>query len=207
LYFLQEIGNYVTRTNRKIDSMQMGIRMMLRYVSMYEALVGVHDARSTLRILTEDIDSKNDERISAALYYVCDFIRSASEQPAARELARLIIEAAFEKIEWRYWHGAKEGISLPRLGFSRESILEFVGLKGSRIAAERGRDHEAILVVNFDRIFNELARARKPRISVAGREPNLSGQTSFRWPLAAFTEGMNATERTRVESVLKSGLF
>jgi hypothetical protein len=184
------------------------VEMLLRYLFAYENVITKEVAETLATLFTEDCEQNIPDRVSAALFFTVDIIRSNPDNPALRRVAELVVARCAAAVDWRHWMTTyKAVVALPKLRFSRQNILEFVFLRYARLMPELGEGGERVIGIDFDRMYNELYTVRRPTIFLSGREPATDATRSpARFGFNQVFGHVGAKQREMVLSVLLSGV-
>lgn len=201
LYLLNALAVHVAKKRLDLNELQIPVKLILKYLFIYEGDVGA-GVRRLMESLPGDWDSANREEAEGTLYFANDFIRLNLRDSQVRPLAELLVRNCMSRIKWsrrRYL----EQPDIPALRFSRDDLFEHVMLRNGRLAAERDRSGNPVVSFDFERSFNDLYSARRPRIIVTGTEPATSAEPRpLRFPFASVASGLSSAERSAALEVL-----
>ena len=156
-------------------------------------------------VFVNDLVTRPREQAQSALYFLVDAVIFYLRNPEFLSRINDVVRFLVKNVDLKYWTATKAELSMPSLSFSRQNIFEYVFLRTARVGAELGQGGVPALVVDFGRIFLELAELRKPKITVLSRPPTTVG--SFLHPISMNDVGLsNVRDQLLLIELLKSGI-
>jgi len=176
LSLLREIDGYMkaTRYSRAELMKQQHVELLFKSLPLYEPSNEAEVLATFLKLVMEDLPTKAasggmPERAQNAFYFILDAILFNLENGNFRDPIALVVKFLTSQIDTRYLSRTKAEESIPRLRLSRENIFEYVFLRSTSVAAESQQGKLPNLIIDFGKMFNEMAETRKPKIVVANR--------------------------------------
>lgn len=180
--------------------------LVLRCLPLYENddLATAKDAFD--EVFESDLVARDQEQAQSALYFLVDAIIFYMQNSEFKSRIDGVIRFLVGNVDLKYWTDSKAELSMPALSFSRKNIFEYVFLRTTRVAAELGPSGVPTLLIDFGRIFSELAELRKPKITVISRPLNVTAG-NFVYSISINEVGLSAVrDRLLLANVLRSGI-
>lgn len=208
IYLLAQICIYTNEKGIDIRKSQAAASMLLRYAFIYTEDMDHGNGEDIVKLILEDFQSETVEKRETALVFAADFIRSNTGTASAKLLAEAVIRQCLAAVEWKYWYFKQtEVATFPKLSFSRKNLFEFLILRNSRIAAEASSAGKPVIVVDFDRFYNDVYNIRPPRLVPAGRLPiERSNINTYRFEFDQVMTGVKSTLFSNALDVLRKGI-
>lgn len=208
IYLLAQICIYANDKGIDIRKSQTAANMVLRYAFVYTDDTDHGNGENIVKLILEDFHSEIVEKRETALVFAADFIRSNTGTPSAKLMAETVLRQCLAVVDWKYWYFKQtEVATFPKLSFSRKNLFEFLILRNARIAAETSLSGKPVLVVDFDRFYNDVYNIRPPRLAPAGRVPiERSGLNAYRFELEQLMAGVKPVLLSNALEVLRKGI-
>jgi hypothetical protein len=208
VYLLVQICAYINEKGIDLRKSQTAAGMLLRYAFLYIDNVDYGGGEDITKLLSDDFNSEVSEKRETALVFAADFVRSNTGTTAAKSVAEVIIRKCLESVEWKYWYYKQtEVATFPKLSFSRKNLFEFIILRNARIAAESSVSGRPIIIVDFDKFYNDVINIRPPRLSPAGRIPiDRSNVNSYRFEFDHVMSGIKQSSHGHALDVIRRGV-
>lgn len=198
---LEEI--YLFREERGFSGVQLPIQILLRYYGFLrqETL----DAPSVIRVIEDDLGSKNQEHRETALYFALLLLRTRFDMSVMVSLLRTLAKT----VQWPSRAGTAAGMNMSRYSFSRQNIGEYIFVKFCRIAAEMARDGNAIVSFDYAKAFDEVRDKRSPKLIISDADYPKSEDViaPARVEFSEIFDGLSAKEQKAARDVMVVGVI
>lgn len=186
---------------------QNSVYLILKYFDFFVS----HDDIDIEALKTQyyaDITSKELDKVEGALFFACDILRSNAAHAGAPVLAEMILNHCARQVQWQAWaQRAGETAIMPSLSLSRRNLAEWALLRSTRLQPELDRSGRPTINFDIDGLCADLYRVRKPKIVIAGREPNpATRRAGLRLPLSVVTDAVSGRDHAAVVEVLRRGV-
>jgi hypothetical protein len=206
-YFASELAaRYKQLSRDEREGLRGHIPMLFEYLFAYTDEISKNYFERMVTLSRAYFSSRDPEIADIALYYTLDVIRTNAANPMAKDLILLVVKECVSRVEWRYLAAnAKATVVASKFGFTRNNIFDWAFLRSARPAAELGENRTQMMVVDFNRMFNEVYELRKPRISLTGREPIPNNAATLRIAFDDAFAHIDKRDLNAAKEVLRAG--
>jgi hypothetical protein len=185
---------------------QQHIPLLFKVLPLYNA----GDDQAALAVfrslIDSDLRSDMEERKQNAFYFIVDAILYNLQNAVFAPAIADVVRAMAQDVKINDLRARAIDNSLPRMRFARENLLEYGMLRYSNVAAELGQDGMPRLLVDFGRLYNELAEVRKPKITVSNRKeavlPNV-----YVYSISVAALPLSTADQRLLVQVIRDGAF
>ena len=185
---------------------QQHIPLLFKILPLYNAANDSSALTVFRSLIDSDLRSDMEERRQSAFYFIVDAILYNLQNPSFASAIADVVRAMAMDVKISALRARSIDSSLPRMRFARENLLEYGLLRYSNVAAELGLDGMPRLLVDFGRLYNELAEVRKPKITISNRKeavlPNV-----YIYAISVAELPLSAADQRLLAQVIRDGAF
>jgi hypothetical protein len=185
---------------------QQHIPLLFKVLPLYNA--GDDEAALAVfrSLIDSDLRSDMEERKQNAFYFIVDAILYNLQNPMFATAIADVVRAMAKDVKISALRARAIDNSLPRMRFARENLLEYGLLRYTNVAAELAPDRLPRLLVDFGRLYNELAEVRKPKITISNRKeavlPNV-----YVYSISVAELPLSTADQRLLVQVIRDGTF
>ena len=193
---------FLFRKERGLVDVQMPIQLLLRYYGYLRT--EQMDVPALVQMITSDLSSKNQEHRETAIYFALFLLRARFD----REVLVALLKLLAKTVSWPTRVKTATGMSMSKYTYSRHNIGEYVFVRFARIAAEKSREGNPIIVFDYGRAFEEVKDKRLPKIVIGGPGPQTDSDApaTVRIEFSEIFDGVSLSDQKAAREVLTIGV-
>lgn len=185
---------------------QQHIPLLFKVLPLYNANDDTAALAAFRSLIDSDLRSDMEERRQNAFYFIVDAILYNLQNTVFASAIADVVRAMAKDVRINDLRARAIDDSLPRMRFARENLLAYGLLRYSNVAAELGQDGMPKLLVDFGRLYNELAEVRKPKITISNRKeavlPNI-----YVYSISVAELPLSTADQRLLAQVIREGTF